>query len=108
MEKLKHYEDYNQRRYSSPWVAKVNIDTLKIDFTEDIGGYTGDRHKGEEGDLYITNPAENQIYAYGQKDYKGKQGGYSYVVYKNGEFEEIDKSNLIDIANEIKNKGEQK
>ena len=89
------YEGFNSRRYSDPWVALVGKNG-RLDFSQKIGGYTGGYRTGEAGELYITNPQENQIYAYGQKDYRGNNGGYQYVQYKNGEFVEVKKDELTE------------
>lgn len=95
MKTLKNYESFNQRRYGNPWVAAVGMDG-KIDFSVRVGGYTGAYGRGEAGQLYITNPIEGKVYAYGQKDYRGNNGGYQYVKYTNGEFIDVPKSQLID------------
>ena len=89
------YESFNSRRYSDPWVALVGKNG-RLDFSQKIGGYTGGYRTGDAGELYITNPQENQIYAYGQKDYRGNTGGYRYVQYKNGEFVEVKKDELTE------------
>lgn len=89
------YEGFNSRRYSDPWVALVGKNG-RLDFSQKIGGYTGGYRTGEAGELYITNPQANQIYAYGQKDYRGNNGGYQYVQYKNGEFVEVKKDELTE------------
>jgi hypothetical protein len=93
MKTIKTYDAFNHRRYSNPWVAKVGRDG-RIDFSERVGGYTGAFGKGEAGELYVTDPVEGQVYAYGQKDYRGKNGGYAYVVFLNGEFVPIEKTEL--------------
>lgn len=67
MQIIKNHKKYNAHRYSTPWVAKVNPENAKIDFGVKIGGYTGT--KSEEYSLYVENPIENAVYAYGQKDY---------------------------------------
>jgi len=92
---VKNYEEFNFRRYSNPWVAAVN-EIGKIDFSAKVGGYTGVYGKGEEGQLYITNPAEGKVYAYGQKDHRGNNGGYEYIKIVNGQPVEIDKAHLIE------------
>lgn len=95
MKTVKKYGSFNQRRYGNPWVAIVGKDA-KIDFSRNVGGYTGSYGKGEEGELYITDPIEGEVYAYGQKDYRGNNGGYEYIQYIDGEFVEIKKANLIE------------
>ena len=95
MRTIKKYEEFNARRYGNPWVAIVGKNG-KIDFSQKIGGYTGAYGKGESGELYISDPVEGAVYAYGQKDHRGSNGGYRYVQYSNGEFTEIEKSDLIE------------
>ena len=94
------YESFNQRRYSNPWVAIVSKETGKIDFSAKVGGYTGGYGKGEAGELYINNPVVGAVYAYGQKDYRGNNGGYQYVKYiGDGHFEDVEKSDLVKALN---------
>lgn len=94
MKIVETYSSFNARRYSNPWVAKVGGNG-KIDFSERVGGYTGGYNKGEAGELYVENPQEGQVYAFGQKDYRGNNGGYEYVVFQDGEFQSVEKTNLI-------------
>lgn len=87
---ITHFEDYNQRRYSRPWVAIVDPQG-KPDFEHQVGAYTGNHNNGEDGDLYVFEPAEKQIYMYGQKDYRGNNTVKKYVQYINGEFVPVKK-----------------
>lgn len=57
------WEDYNTRRYSTPWVGCV-LPNGKIDFTHEVGFFAS-----ESGKLVVLNPIKEQVYAYGQKDY---------------------------------------
>lgn len=94
------YNAFNARRFSNPWVAKVNKDTGKIDFSAKIGGYTGAYGKGDAGELYIANPEIGTIYAYGQKDYRGNAGGYQYAKYLgDGHFEDVERADLVAALN---------
>jgi hypothetical protein len=94
------YGSFNQRRYSNPWIALVSKETGKIDFSAKVGGYTGAYGKGDAGDLYIIDPQVGSVYAYGQKDYRGNNGGYQYVKYiGDGHFEDIEKTDLIKALN---------
>ena len=36
------------------------------------------------------------MYAYGQKDYRGSNGGYEYAQYKDGAFVAIEKGKLLE------------
>ena len=92
---IKKYDDFNFRRYGNPWVAVVGKNG-KIDFSQKVGGYTGKYGKGEAGELYVSDPKEGRVYAYGQKDYRGNNGGYEYLKYTNGKFIHIKKENLIE------------
>ena len=94
------YDSFNQRRYSNPWVAIVSKTTGKIDFSTRCGGYTGGYGKGDAGELYVIDPQVGAVYAYGQKDYRGNNGGYQYAKYiGDGRFEDVDKSDLIAALN---------
>lgn len=95
MKVIEKYEDFNPRRYGNPWVAIVGKDG-KIDFSQKVGGYTGAYGKGEAGELYISDPVEGAVYAYGQKDYRGRNSGYTYIQYVNGDFVHVEKSNLME------------
>lgn len=92
---IKSYAAFNERRYGNPWVAIVGKGG-KIDFSQRVGGYTGAYGKGEAGELYISDPVEGGVYAYGQKDYRGHNGGYDYIKIVNGQAVEIDKAHLIE------------
>ena len=92
---VKHYSMYNQRRYSSPWIAKVDTKGWP-DFSTSIGEYTGDYRNGREGDLVIHTPEEGAFYMYGQKDYRKPQ--YSekrYVRYINGELIPFTRAEMV-------------
>ena len=60
MKTVKTYSSYNHRRYSIPWIALVDPRTAKPDFSQKVGGYTGDA--GEEGDLFLFEPIENAVH----------------------------------------------
>lgn len=97
---ISKYGSFNQRRYSNPWVAIVSRETGRIDFSAKVGGYTGGYGKGEAGELYIRDPIVGAVYAYGQKDCRGNNGGYQYVKYiGNGHFKEVEKSDLVRALN---------
>ena len=91
---IKEYYSFNQRRYGDPWVAIVKPDG-QMDFTVRVGGYTGARGAGEAGALYIAEPVEGRVYAYGQKDYRGNNGGYEYIKILDGEVIPVAKTELI-------------
>jgi hypothetical protein len=92
---IRAYGEFNQRRYGNPWVAIVDKATGRLDFTARVGGYTGAYGKGEAGQLYLTEPIEGAVYAIGQKDYRGHNGGYEYVKYTGGQFVPVEKTGLI-------------
>lgn len=95
---VKIYDEFNFRRYSNPWIAQVNNNCI-LDFTTKVGGYTGGYNKGEAGQLFITNPIEDKVYAFGQKDYRGKNGGYQFIKIISGEPVEIERTKLIEAVN---------
>ena len=106
MKVLKSYCEFNQRRYSNPWVAIVDKANGKPDFSEKVGGYTGGYNRGEAGDLYVTEPKEGAVYMFGQKDYRGNNTERNYVKYINGEFVSVDSANLIEALQEEEHKEE--
>ena len=83
---IDHVIDYNKRRYSRPWVCKIN--TGKYDFSKKIGCYTA--ADGEEGDLVVFAPVVGQVYAYGQKDYRGGNTEKSFCKWNGVEFQACD------------------
>ncbi|HNX63310.1 MAG TPA: hypothetical protein PKN45_11765 [Candidatus Limiplasma sp.] len=98
MKIIKKYSEFNFRRYGNPWVAMVSPNG-KIDFNARVGSYTGGYNKGEAGSLYVTDPIEGAVYAYGQKDYRGNNGGYEYVKFIGGEFVKVAKEDLVEALN---------
>lgn len=96
LKKVRDYNEYNFRRYSKPWAAKVSKDR-KYDFS--VGVYSG--FGGAGGELCIINPVEGQVYAYGQKDNRGGNTARQYIVYKDGEFIEIDNKELSHYLNSM-------
>ena len=93
MKTIRTYGIFNQRRYGNPWVAEVI--NGRVSFDRKVGGYTGRYGAGEAGELYIDNPVDGKIYAYGQKDYRGGNSEINYIVYRDGAFVAIPKTDLI-------------
>lgn len=59
---------YNERRYSKPWIARVDFSqNPNGDFK--WGNWVGDHSNGTEGILMIE-ASENDIVATGQKDFR--------------------------------------
>lgn len=83
------FDCFNQRRYSAPWVAKFSAG--KYDFKANVGMYTGNGRDGEAGDLVVFAPEEGQIYAYGQKDYRGNNTKLCFAIWQDGGFTPCDK-----------------
>lgn len=83
------FDDYNQRRYSKPWVGKIKDG--KYDFSN-VGYYTGDHRQGEGGDIILTDISEDVIYAWGQKDYRGNKTEIKYGRIVNGAMVPCDKA----------------
>jgi hypothetical protein len=104
MKVIESYGWFNKRRYSDPWIAVVSPKTGKIDFSKRVGGYTGGYHTGEAGDLYVTEPTINTVYAYGQKDHRGGNTKIRYAKFDGEDFVEIPKTDLVATYNEITGK----
>lgn len=83
-----HFNSYNERRYSTPWVCKM-AENGKYNFSDKIGIFTGNR--GEEGDLVIFRPEAGQVYGYGQKDYRGSNTEINHIKWNGSEFVACDK-----------------
>ena len=99
MKTVKTYSSYNGRRYGKPWIAIVDAKTAKPDFSQEVGGYTGG--SGEDGELFLYDPVENAVYMYGQKDYRGNNTERDYVQYRDGEFHEIARTDLVRVLNDV-------
>lgn len=85
---VEHFENYNARRYSMPWVCKITKDG-RHDFSERIGIFTGS--DGDVGDLVIFQPVVGQVYGYGQKDYRRHNTVKKIVKWNGSTFVECDK-----------------
>lgn len=91
---IKSYSDFNQRRYGAPWIAVVGSNA-RLDFSHEVGDFTGDRN-GNGGDLYLFEPVEGKIYAWGQKDYRRPdKSEVSYGVFRDGALVEISRTEII-------------
>lgn len=77
------YGSYNPRRYSRPWVCEIS-ETGQYLFDKKIGIFDG-KDDGGGGDLVIYEPVEGQVYAYGQKDYRGNNTEHVIFKYVGGE-----------------------
>ena len=82
-EMIDTFNEYNEKRYGTPWVCKVTKDG-QFDFDERVGTYTG--QKGYSGDLVVFNPEVGQVYAYGQKDYRGHGSFYKFAKWNGSKF----------------------
>lgn len=84
------YDDFNPRRYGTPWVCQVT-ERGDFDFSHRIGTYTGDGRKGSAGHLVVFDPIIDQVYAYGQKDYRGNNTARDFVLWDGEAFIPCDK-----------------
>lgn len=85
---VKHFDIFNQRRYSDPWVAIVD-DHCRPDFSRRVGLYTGGHRTGEAGDLMLLDPEDGAVYAWGQKDYRGGNTERGWALYRDGKLEPL-------------------
>ena len=79
------FDNYNERRFSSPWVCKMGADGT-YNFDDRIGVYTGNSREGEGGDLVIFDPEIGQVYGYGQKDHRGNRTVKKYAKWDGEKF----------------------
>lgn len=89
---VKSFDDYNARRYGTPWVTVMD-EQGKYDFTKRIGTFTGNADDG--GDLIVYAPVVGQVYGYGQKDYRGNNTIKRFCVWTENGFAECDKMGKI-------------
>ncbi|WP_418972668.1 hypothetical protein [Allofournierella sp.] len=101
---VKTYGSFNPRRYGNPWIARVD-ETGRINFKSAVGSYTGRYGAGEAGDLYLYAPVEGQIYAYGQKDYRGSNTAKEYVQYIDGKLVPVATTELVQALNTMAGEG---
>ena len=83
---VSHFMHYNRRRYSRPWVCQIN--NGKYDFSKEVGCFTGE--DGDDGDLVVFEPVAGQVYAFGQKDYRGGNTEKSFCKWNGSEFQACD------------------
>lgn len=79
------YGDYNNLRYSAPWVTTVDKRGNLI-FDGDIGRFTGNPETGEGGMLVVSSPALGMVYAYGQRDFRGAKNTQCYARWDGSQF----------------------
>lgn len=89
------YHDYNERRYGTPWAAPCD-NAGRPCFDGKTGHFSGGRGKG--GDLFVEEPAEGSVWAYGQKDYRGKSEK-KYAQFLDGAFYPITPADLTTALN---------
>jgi len=79
--------DYNKRRYSRPWIAKITAWPVGGKPTLDFGEYCGDTSGGETEIM----AREGDIIRSGQRDYRGNSTINDWYLAKaDGELELID------------------
>lgn len=79
------YGAYNPRRYSKPWIARVDFAaTPKGEFT--WGDFVGD---SSSGGILVVDAEEGQIVAYGQKDGRGSNSETVYCQVRDGKLKEL-------------------
>lgn len=92
MKTIAEFDDYNERRYSKPWMAKLSLKGEELQFNF-CGLWTGDK-KGSAGKLMaVVN--DNDVIAYGQKDTRGNNSYMKYATFNNNEKQIITKEEAI-------------
>lgn len=94
---VKHFNSFNFRRYSDPWVARVDRQ-CRPDFSVRVGTFTGGFRTGHEGDLVLTDPVDGALYTWGQKDYRGGNTARGWFVYQDGEIKQLTYAEALDYA----------
>ena len=87
----KSYGSYNDRRYSRPWGARVNLDGVKLAY-KFTGQYQGDYSGGE----VMIEAEPGMILAFGQRDNRGKNTENDlYRVQSDGSLATIDRASAV-------------
>lgn len=87
---LATFGDYNERRFSAPWCCTMT-DAGKFDFSSRPAVFTGDTRKGYGGDLVVTAPKIDVVYAYGHKDTRGNHGFTRFAKWDGIQFVPCDR-----------------
>lgn len=95
---VKHFDSFNRRRYSDPWVA-LSDSNGSPDFSHRAGYYTGGFRTGDAGDLVILDPVEGAVYTWGQKDFRGGNTERGWCVYRNGALEPVTRTEAVALLN---------
>ena len=81
---------YNERRYSKPWIAKIEFDSsgqAKYLWGNFIG------NPGDEGLLVLDNIEIGDIFAKGQKDLRRNKTSNDFFIFKDeNNFEQVSKA----------------
>ena len=94
---VKHYDEYNGRRYSRPWICEMSESgEYLFKAPEKAGTFDGDDKRG--GNLVIFKPVEGKVYGYGQRDYRGNYTEVNHVKYVNGELLPCSKLGVLEEA----------
>lgn len=88
------FSSFNSRRYGAPWIGMVN-ESGKLDFSKEVGTYTGNGYKGEEGSLVVFEPVVGQVYGYGRKDYRGNNTMFQFAKWDGTDFIPCDKLGFV-------------
>lgn len=96
MQVIAHFDSYNKRRYSLPWVCQMTPDG-KYDFKSCVGTFS-DRD-GNEGDLVVFDPIPGVVYGYGQKDHRGRNTIIRYAKWDDERFVPCNKLGFVNEEN---------
>lgn len=77
-----------------PWVAGIASD-MKPDFTKEVGGFKETKENLLIYILYVTDPVEGMVYAYGLKDQYNNFAELEYAIFKDGIFHKLEKNSLV-------------
>lgn len=96
---VKAYDDYDSHSYGTPWAVPCDSSGRPNFKAAQTGHFTGGRGKG--GNLYVTDPEENSVWAYGQKCYEGSvKASYQFFQFYGGELHPLVPAAVPDAVNE--------
>lgn len=87
------YPDYDDHHFGTPWAAPCES-TGRLSFKGKTGYFTGGRGKG--GHLYVDDPEEGSVWAYGQKNYRHRSDEKNFSVFCEGAFHPISPDTVLD------------
>lgn len=91
--KVAEFGIFNEARFGKPWLAKLNLiqGTTKLNYNFIQDAYIQNKDNG----VLMAYLNDGDYIAYGQKDFRGNSSYSWHGIYRDGNFIEIPKSEII-------------